>query len=99
MRNVVGIMGTALTEDQIAELARLAPEVKLALDADSAGQEAMLRAARMAAGRKPPLRLRVVALPPGDDPADLVQREGGDADLAPRRGGRAVRSLSDPAPA
>ncbi len=78
IRNVVAIMGTALTEDQIGELARLAPEVKLALDADSAGQEAMLRAARVAAGRKPPLRLRVVELPPGDDPADLVQREGGE---------------------
>ena len=79
VRNAVGIMGTALTEDQIAELARLAPEVRLALDADSAGREAMLRAARVAAGRRPPLRLRVVGLPPGDDPADLVQREGGDA--------------------
>ena len=42
IRNTVAIMGTALTEDQIGELARLAPEVKLALDADSAGQEAML---------------------------------------------------------
>ncbi|MDP1849405.1 MAG: DNA primase [Solirubrobacteraceae bacterium] len=79
VRNAVGIMGTALTEDQIGELARLAPEVRLALDADSAGQTAMLRAARIAAGRKPPLRLRVVGLPPGDDPADLVQREGGEA--------------------
>ena len=89
IRNTVAIMGTALTEDQIGELARLAPEVKLALDADSAGKEAMLRAARIAAGRKPPLRLRVVGLPPGDDPADLVQREGGDGDRAARRGGRA----------
>ena len=76
VRNAVGIMGTALTEDQIAELARLAPEVKLALDADSAGKDAMLRAARIALGRKPPLRLRVVALPPGEDPADLVRRSG-----------------------
>ncbi|MEA2194385.1 MAG: primase [Solirubrobacteraceae bacterium] len=77
VRNAVGIMGTALTEDQIGELARLAPEVKLALDADSAGKEAMLRAARIALGRTPPLRLRVVPLPPGEDPADLVQRAGG----------------------
>ena len=37
--------------------------VVLALDADSAGQEAMLRAARVAAGRK--LELRVVPLPEG----------------------------------
>jgi len=79
VRNAVGIMGTAMTEDQIGELARLAPEVRLALDADSAGKDAMLRAARVAAGRKPPLRLRVVGLAPGDDPADLVQREGGAA--------------------
>ena len=79
VRNAVGIMGTALTEEQIGELARLAPEVKLALDADSAGKEAMLRAARVAAGRTPPLRLRVVGLAPGDDPADLVQRDGDEA--------------------
>jgi DNA primase len=74
VRNSVGIMGTALTEEQIGELARLAPVVQLALDADGAGQEAMLRAARLAAGRK--LELRVVALPSGEDPADLIQRGG-----------------------
>jgi len=73
--NSVAIMGTALTDDQVGELARLAPVVALALDADSAGQEAMLRAARMAAGRK--LELRVVPLPAGQDPADLVQHAGG----------------------
>ena len=67
-------MGTALTPEQVAELARLAPVVALALDADSAGQEAMLRAAKVAAGRR--LELRVVPLPPGADPADLVQAEG-----------------------
>src|SRR6476660_901242 len=74
LRNTVGLMGTALTEEQVGELARLAPTVLLALDADSAGQEAMLRAARVAARRN--LALRVVALPPGSDPADLVAAEG-----------------------
>jgi DNA primase len=74
LRNTVGLMGTALTEDQVGELARLAPMVQLALDADSAGQQAMLRAARVAAGRR--LELRVVPLPAGSDPADLVQAEG-----------------------
>jgi DNA primase len=78
IRNTVGIMGTALTDDQITELQRLAPEVRLALDADNAGKEAMLRAARIAVGRNPPLRLRVVGLPPGEDPADLVKRTGGE---------------------
>ncbi len=77
VRNSVCIMGTSLTEEQVAELARLAPVVQLALDSDSAGQEAMLRAAKVAAGRK--LELRVVPLPTGEDPAELVQREGGEA--------------------
>jgi DNA primase len=74
LRHTVGLMGTALTEEQVGELARLAPTVLLALDADAAGQEAMLRGARVAARRN--LTLRVVALPPGSDPADLVGREG-----------------------
>jgi DNA primase len=72
--NVVGLMGTALTEEQVGELARLAQTVLLALDADSAGQEAMLKAYRLAARRK--LELRVVELPVGADPAELV-KEGG----------------------
>jgi DNA primase len=83
MRNTVGLMGTALTEDQVGELARLAAVVQLALDADSAGQDAMVRAARLAAGRK--LELRVVPLPAGSDPADLVAAQGSGA----------VRSLVD----
>jgi DNA primase len=74
LRHTVGLMGTALTEEQVGELARMASTVLLALDADAAGQEAMLRAARVAARRS--LSLRVVALPPGSDPADLVAAEG-----------------------
>src|SRR3954466_5880222 len=74
LRNTVGLMGTALTDEQVGELSRLAPRVQLALDADGAGQEAMLRAAKVAAGRR--LELRVVPLPAGADPADLVAAEG-----------------------
>jgi DNA primase len=70
-------MGTALTGEQLGELARMAQTVLLALDADSAGQEAMLRAAGLAARRK--LELRVVPLPAGSDPADLIQRDGPEA--------------------
>jgi len=83
MREAVGLMGTALTERQLAELSRMAPTLLLALDADTAGQEAMLKAeamlktARLAARRK--LELRVVRMPGGMDPADLLQREGVDA--------------------
>lgn len=77
MRNAVGLMGTALTGDQVGELARMAQTVLLALDADSAGQEAMLKASTLAAKRK--LELRVVPLPAGTDPAELIQREGAEA--------------------
>jgi DNA primase len=77
MRNTVGLMGTALTGEQVGELARMAQTVLLALDADSAGQEAMLRASSTAAKRK--LELRVVPLPAGADPADLIQRDGAEA--------------------
>jgi DNA primase len=77
LRNTVGSMGTALTAEQVGELSRMAQTVLLALDADSAGQEAMLKAAGLAARRK--LELRVVAFPAGTDPADLVQREGAQA--------------------
>jgi DNA primase len=74
IRNVVGLMGTALTELQVGELARMATRALLALDADSAGQDAMLRAFSIAERRK--LKLRVVPLPLGLDPADLVQQQG-----------------------
>jgi DNA primase len=74
IRNVVGLMGTALTEKQVGELARMSKRVLLALDADSAGQDAMLKAFRFANKRN--LELRVVMLPQGTDPADLIQRDG-----------------------
>jgi len=74
LRNTVGLMGTALTADQVRELARMAQTVLLALDADSAGREAMLKAFRLANRSK--LELRVVMLPQGSDPADLIQRDG-----------------------
>jgi DNA primase len=77
LSNAVGVMGTSLTEEQVAELERVVSVLELCLDADRAGQDAMLRAARLAAGRK--LELRVVPLPEGTDPADLIEREGADA--------------------
>jgi DNA primase len=77
MRNAVGLMGTALTGDQVGELSRMAHVALLALDSDSAGQEAMLKASSLA--RKRDTKLRVVPLPDGQDPADLIQNEGAGA--------------------
>jgi DNA primase len=74
IRESVAIMGTALTQEQLAELARSAPRVVLALDADRSGQEAMLRAARAAEDRR--VDLRVAELPEGKDPADAITHGG-----------------------
>jgi DNA primase len=77
LTNAVAIMGTSLTEEQVSELERVVGvdgALELCLDADRAGQQAMLRAAQLAEGRR--LRLRVVPLPDGMDPGELIQREG-----------------------
>ena len=74
LEETVAVMGTAITPEQLAELSRTARTVVLALDADSSGQEAMLRAAQVAAARA--VELRVVALPSGEDPAELALAEG-----------------------
>jgi DNA primase len=75
IEEAVGVMGTAITPDQVGALSGMVEEVVLALDADSAGQEAMLRAQRVAAGRR--MRLRVAAMPAGEDPAEMMAAEGG----------------------
>ncbi len=75
VEEAVAVMGTAITGEQVAALSGMVEEVVLALDADSAGQEAMLRAQRVAAGRK--MRLRVATMPAGEDPAEMVAGEGG----------------------
>ena len=71
----VGVMGTAITEEQVGMLSQQTREVVLAMDADRAGQEAMLRAQRKAEGRD--MRLRVAAMPEGEDPAQMMAEEGG----------------------
>lgn len=75
LTETVGIMGTAITEQQIAQLSATVDTVILALDADAAGRKAMLRAQEVAAGRK--LAIRVVAMPAGEDPAEIATAENG----------------------
>lgn len=75
LTDAVGIMGTALTEQQVAQLSAVVSTVILALDADAAGQKAMLRAQEVAAGRQ--LQILVAAIPEGEDPAEMVIEEGG----------------------
>ena len=75
--NAVAPLGTALTEEQIAELWRLAPEPVLCLDGDEAGWRAALRAAeRCLPLLRPGHSLRFAPLPEGDDPDSLVRSKG-----------------------
>jgi DNA primase len=65
---VVASMGTALTEPQLRELLHLTRRLWLCFDGDKAGESATLRGMELAAGLG--FEVKVVALPPGIDPAD-----------------------------
>ena len=65
---VVACMGTALTEHQLRELGRLTKRLWLAFDGDPAGAAAALRGMALAVAQG--FDVKVVALPPGVDPAD-----------------------------
>jgi len=78
---VVASMGTALTEAQIDAIARLAPNAFFCQDPDAAGQKSVARGIaglrqRNSGSSLRSIDFRVVRLPPGQDPADVVQREG-----------------------
>ncbi|MFC1902249.1 DNA primase [Chloroflexota bacterium] len=71
--NVVASMGTAITETQVNILKKLSRNLVLALDADAAGEEAMLRGV----GYENTLNaeIRVIILPEGKDPDDVIRED------------------------
>ena len=76
----VAPLGTAITEAQIQELWRLAPEPILCLDGDAAGRKAAYRAAERALALLAPGRsLRFALLPGGEDPDSLLRGRGAGA--------------------
>lgn len=73
----VAPLGTAITEEQIAELWRLSETPILCLDGDNAGRRAALRAAERALPLlQPGKTLRFAFLPAGEDPDSLVRQAG-----------------------
>ncbi len=72
-QNVVGSMGTSLTENQVGGIKRLTKNITLALDADLAGEEATLRGEAILAYSN--AEANVILLPPGKDPDEVI-REG-----------------------
>jgi len=76
IENVVASCGTALTERQVALMARYVSEVVMNYDPDAAGQNAMRRSMELLLAKK--LSVRILKLPGGLDPDDFVRKEGGE---------------------
>ena len=77
IEHAVAPMGTALTEQQIELLWRMADKPVLCFDGDAAGQRAAMRGAERALPLlRPGHSLQVATLPSGLDPDDLIKRDG-----------------------
>ena len=76
IENVVASCGTALTQQQVAIMARYVPEIVMNYDPDVAGQTAMRRSIDLLLAKG--LRIRILKLADGLDPDDYVRREGGE---------------------
>jgi DNA primase len=75
--HAVAPLGTALTEQQIELLWRMASEPIICLDGDAAGQRAAAKAAERALPLlKPGMSLRFATVPPPEDPDSLIRAQG-----------------------
>ena len=77
IQETVASMGTALTPEQAEKLRRLCPHAVVCYDGDSAGRNATRGALQLLLAQG--FDARVARLPAGEDPYDLLQREGPDA--------------------
>jgi len=77
LTNCVGSMGTSLTQGQADLLKRFVDDVVISYDQDAAGGAAAIRGMQIL--RNSGLGVRVVCLPPGEDPDGLVRRDGREA--------------------
>src|SRR5215212_10222631 len=76
----VAPLGTALTEEQLALLWKMADEPVLCFDGDGAGRRAAYRAVELALPHiKPGKTIKFALLPEGQDPDDLVRSGGREA--------------------
>ena len=73
----VATLGTALSEHHAKELARRVPHVVVCYDGDSAGRQAAKAALRTLLAAN--LQVTVLLLPTGQDPDEIVRREGREA--------------------
>lgn len=76
-KNVVASMGTSLTIEQARLLKRFAPTVLISYDGDGAGQKATIRGLEILQNEG--IEVRVVTLPEGLDPDDVIRKFGAEA--------------------
>ncbi|MCB0260717.1 MAG: toprim domain-containing protein, partial [Calditrichaeota bacterium] len=74
IRNVVATSGTALTGEHARLIRRYAPRVLMCYDADSAGIKAAVRGGEVLFQHG--LEVKVLILPPGEDPDSYVKANG-----------------------
>ncbi len=72
--NVVASMGTSLTKEQVRLCKRYSDTVLISYDGDAAGQSANLRGLKLLENEG--VNLRVVPLPEGLDPDDVIVKKG-----------------------
>ncbi|WP_283587640.1 DNA primase [Limosilactobacillus viscerum] len=73
----IASMGTSFTEEQVSIIRRIAPQLNICYDGDSAGQNAIDRAIKLVEGQQTGnMQVRVVQLPAGIDPDEYVQQYG-----------------------
>lgn len=73
--NVVGVKGTALTENQVNLLKRFADKITFCFDGDSAGRDAIKRS--LVVVEKKDLIPTVIEIPEGKDPDEALKKESG----------------------
>jgi DNA primase len=76
-KNVVASMGTSLTQEQARLLKRYTDTVLISYDGDGAGQKANMRGLEILKGEG--LNVKVVPLPDGPDPDDIIKKDGAEA--------------------
>lgn len=72
-KNVVGSLGTALTETQLKLLKRFAKEVIFSFDADKAGESATMRSIELA--QELDTNIKILEVPEGKDPDECIQKD------------------------
>lgn len=99
--NACGVLGTALTPEQVKRLAGFCSNLELLFDGDGPGRKAALRGVEMAVARG--MRCKVVLMPEGEDIDSVLHASGPEAfeklrDGAPEGLDFCIRMLSGESP-